>query len=226
MPWLGYFERIARSDIHVVLDHVQFEKNSFTNRNKIRTKDGLLWLTIPLATKGRFGNLEIHDLEFASGSKWKEKHWSSLKMGYSRSTCFHEFNVPYEQIYSDAWIGFMPFIRSLLSQHLLDLGISTPLIFSSEISANGFKSDLILDICESLGAKTYLSGSQGRAYLNDEAFFNAGISVEYQDYKHPVYAQAGPDFQSHLGIFDLLFNHGKNSLKIIMTDHEHRVARK
>lgn len=73
LPWLGYFDRIARSDIHVVLDHVQFEKNSFTNRNKIRTKEGSAWLTIPLSTKGKFGNLEIRNLEFASHGGWEKK---------------------------------------------------------------------------------------------------------------------------------------------------------
>lgn len=222
LPWLGYFERIARSDLHVVLDHVQFEKNSYINRNKIRTKDGVAWLTVPLATKGKFGKLAIHGLEIALPNKWKNKHWACLKMNYARSPCFNQYKAPYEELYSQEWGSFMPFVRALLNQSLLDLGIKTPLIYSSEMKVKGCKSGLILNICRSLGATAYLSGSQGWRYLEHKAFLEAGISLEYQDYRHPVYRQAWPGFESHLGIPDLLFNHGKNSLNIIMSDQAQR----
>jgi hypothetical protein len=218
LPWLGYFERIARSDIHVVLDHVQFEKNSFTNRNKIRVKEGTAWLSIPLATKGKFGNLEIKSLEFVPADKWKAKHWASLKMSYSRAPYFEQLREAYEAIYSCEWSGFMPFVRAMLAQHLLDLGIKTRLVFSSEIETFGCKSQLVLNICKSFAAKSYLSGSQGRAYIDERAFLDEGISLQYQDYQHPTYKQVWPGFQSHLGILDLLFNHGKGSLEILMAD--------
>jgi hypothetical protein len=218
LPWLGYFERIARSDIHVVLDHVQFEKNSFTNRNKIRVKEGATWLTIPLATKGKFGNLEIQNLKFAPPDKWKAKHWASLKMSYSRAPYFDQFHGAYEAIYSQEWSGFMPFARAMLVQHLSDLGIKTPLVFSSEMETNGHKSNLVLNICKSLDATSYLSGSQGRGYIDEKAFLDTGISLHYQDYRHPIYSQVWPGFESHLGILDLLFNQGQDSLKILMAD--------
>jgi len=218
LPWLGYFERIARSDVHVVLDHVQFEKNSFTNRNKIRVKEGTTWLTIPVATKGKFGNLEIQNLMFAPPDKWRAKHWTSLKMTYSRAPYFDQFQQAYEAIYMQEWSGFMPFVRAMLMQHLSDLGIKTPLVFSSEMEANGQKSDLVLNICKALAAKSYLSGAQGRGYIDKKAFWDAGISLEYQNYLHPVYKQVWPGFESHLGVLDLLFNHGPDSLKILMTD--------
>jgi hypothetical protein len=218
LPWLGYFERIARSDIHVVLDHVQFEKNSFTNRNKIRVKEGATWLTIPLATKGKFGKLEIQNLKFAPPDKWKAKHWASLKMSYSRAPYFDQYKGPYEAIYSQEWSGFMPFAQAMLMQHISDLEIKTRLIFSSEMETNGYKSDLVLNICKSLAAKSYLSGSQGRSYIDEKSFLDAGISLQYQDYQHPIYSQVWPGFESHLGVLDLLFNHGQDSLKILMAD--------
>ena len=216
LPWLGYFERIARSDVHVVLDHVQFEKNSFINRNKVRVKDGAAWLTIPLATKGKFGNLEIQSLEFVPADKWKEKHWKSLKMNYSRADYFDQLQGAYEAIYSRQWSGFMPFIRAMLYQHLSDLGIKTRLVFSSEIETSDHKSNLVLNICKSLSAKSYLSGINGRAYINEKAFLKEGITIEYQNYQHPSYKQAWPGFESYLGILDLLFNHGPDSLQILM----------
>jgi len=218
MPWLGYFERIARSDVHVVLDHVQFEKNSFINRNKIRGKNSVNWLTIPVSTKGQFGNLPICNLAFAGPITWRKKHWESLKMSYSRATFFDHYRLPYQHIYSMEWSGFMPFLRALLKQHISDLGIKTSLVFSSDMNSSGHKSGLVLDICKSLGATTYLSGSQGKNYIDNKAFIDNGITVEYQDYKHPVYAQAWPGFESHLGIFDLLFNQGMDSLQIILAN--------
>lgn len=216
LPWLGYFERIARSNVHVVLDHVQFEKNSFINRNKVRVKDGAAWLTIPLATKGRFGNLAIQSLEFAPADKWKAKHWATLKMSYSKAAYFDQLQGAYEEIYLSEWSGFMPFIRAMLTQHLSDLGISTRLVFSSEMKTSGQKSNLVLNICKSLSAKSYLSGIKGRTYINEKDFMKEGITIEYQDYQHPTYKQLWPSFESNLGILDLLFNHGPDSLQILM----------
>jgi hypothetical protein len=218
LPWLGYFERIAKSDIHVVLDHVQFEKNSFTNRNKIRVKDGTAWLTIPLATKGKFGNLEIRNLEFVLGDKWKAKHWSSLKMNYSKASFFHQFMGTYESLYAREWSAFMPFVREMLLQHLLDLGIKTKLLFSSEMGISGHKSELVLNICRVLGADIYLSGSQGKAYIDEKSFLDTGIIIEYQNYQHPIYKQVWPGFESHMGILDLIFNHGEDSSQILMAN--------
>lgn len=219
LPWLGYFERIERSDMHIVLDHVQFEKNSFINRNKIRSKNGVAWLTVPVSTKGQFGNLAICNLEIAGPITWRRKHWESIRMGYSRAPFFDNYKEPYQQIYSQEWSEFMPFLRALLKQHVLDLGIKTPLIFSSNMVISGQKTDLILNICKSVGATTYLSGLHGQNYIDDKAFIDKGIAVVYQDYRHPVYAQAWPGFESHLNFLDLLFNHGMDSLKIIMANH-------
>ena len=118
----------------------------------------------------------------------------------------------------------MPFLRALLKQHVLDLGIKTPLVFSSDMAISGHKSDLILEICNSVGATTYLSGPHGQSYIDNKAFIDNGITVTYQDYKHPVYAQAWAGFESHLSILDLLFNQGMESLKIIMANHAPGVA--
>ena len=85
LPWLGYFHRIAVSGAHVVLDHVQFEKNSFTNRNKVRTAGGWCWLTVPVRTKGRFGDLAIRSLEIDNSTDWRARHWKTLYQSYKRA---------------------------------------------------------------------------------------------------------------------------------------------
>lgn len=216
LPWLGYFERIARSNLHVVLDHVQYEKNSFTNRNKIRTAQGELWLTVPLATKGRFGNLEISGLEFAPNMPWCRKHWDTLRMNYRKAPYFDLYAPAYESLYLAEWTSFMPMVRAFLERHLADLGIVTPIVYSSELKPAGTKSELLLNLCRDAMATQYLSGAMGRDYLDEELFSGAGIRVCYQNYVHPEYRQSHPGFASFMGILDLIFNEGPRSLSILL----------
>jgi hypothetical protein len=217
LPWLGYFERIARSDLHVVLDLVQYEKNSFTNRNRIRTPNGELWLTVPLSTKGRFGSLEINRLEFARNTPWRRKHWDTLCMNYRKAPHFARYAPAYEALYQEDWPSFMPMVRAFLSQHLADLGILTPLVYSSERNPSGTKTELLVNLCRDAAATRYVSGAMGRDYLDEGMFSRAGISVCYQDYVHPEYRQCHAGFVPRMGILDLLFNEGPRSLKVLLT---------
>jgi hypothetical protein len=220
LPWLGYFERIARSDVHIVLDHVQFEKNSFTNRNKVRTREGSAWLTVPLSTKGRFGDLPIQGLAFAPNDPWPKKHWATLRINYARTPFFSYYAPAYETLYHNNWDCFGQMVRAFLDQHLRDLGINTPLLFSSEMGVDGAKSELVLNLCKKAGATTYLSGALGRDYLDESAFTRAGMTVAYQDYAHPIYAQHLPGFEPYMCVLDLLFNHGPNSRNILMSQKQ------
>ena len=216
LPWLGYFERIAMSDLHVVLDHVQFEKGSFTNRNKVRTKDDTLWLTVPVATKGRFGAFPIHTLECV-GETWRKDHWVTLQRNYARARFFKAYAPAYEKILAHSWPRFAPLARALLEQQLRDFGIETPVRYSSEMSVTSAKSDLILELCRATHAETYLSGPLGRDYLETDAFAEVGITVRYHDFVHPTYEQAWPGFVSHMAALDLLFNHGPASREILLS---------
>jgi hypothetical protein len=216
LPWLGYFHRIATSDLHIVLDHVQYEKNSFVNRNKVCGKDGPVWLTVPLLTSGKFGELPIHSLEFAPNQNWQKKHWSTLQNLYRRTPFFDHYAPAYEAIYAAEWDSFAPMVDTFLRQHLNDLGINTPLLKSSEMQVDGKKSDLVLNLCQNTGATVYLSGALGRNYLDEESFRANGIQVEYQDYRHPVYPQPHPDFTPYMCILDLLFNQGPASRDILL----------
>ncbi len=220
LPWLGYFQRIAASDLHIVLDHVQFEKNSFTNRNKVRTKEGSCWLTVPLKTKGKFGSLFINKLEIAQDTSWEEKHWATLRMNYSRAPYFAEHAPFFEKIYQSRHSWLNPLMRELTAYFLKASGITTPILFSSEMNVEGTKDELVLNLCRSAGATVYLSGALGRNYLREELFHEAGIKVQYQDYRHPEYPQAYPGFEPYLSAIDLLFNCGPQSLQILRNDQE------
>jgi hypothetical protein len=216
LPWLGYFHRIAVSDIHIVLDHVQFEKNSFTNRNKIRTKDGSCWLTVPLKTGGRFGDLAITQIEIANERRWAEKHWSSIRLNYSKAKYFRQHADFFEALFSRSWESLNPLLREVTVYMLDSFGIRTRILLSSELEPSARKSELILQLCGQVGATSYLSGSLGRNYLDEGAFRRAGIAVSYQDFHHPTYKQAYPGFEPFMSAVDLLFNYGPDSLDVLI----------
>lgn len=217
LPWLGYFHRIAISDLHVVLDHVQFEKNSFTNRNKVRTKDGWCWLTVPVSTKGQFGNLSISDLMVVNQLPWQAKHWATLRMNYAKSPFFHLYADFFEDIYTQKWDKLNDLLNRINLYILAAFNIETPILYSSRMAVDGNKDELVRNICVATGATTYLSGPFGRDYLRPELFTSSGIDIVYHDYLHPTYAQLYPDFQPYLTVLDLLFNHGPNSRQILMS---------
>ncbi len=215
LPWLGYFEKIARSDMHVFFDDVQFEKNSFDNRNKVLAAGGDLWLTVPVITKGRFG-VTLNEVEIDSHAPWRKKHWKTIESNYSKTPYFRDHAGFFESIYLKNWTRLIDLNMEIIQYLLAELGIKTAYKFSSAINKEGKKSDLVLNLCQTLGASTYLSGALGRNYLNLEQFREKNIAVVFQDYQHPVYAQKSKTFLPYMSVIDLLFNEGKRSLDVIL----------
>ena len=220
LPWLGYFHRIAISDAHIVLDHVQLEKNSFTNRNKIRTRESWGWLTVPVQTAGKFGDLSIKEVEIANQKPWPAKHWQTLRLNYSKAPFFDQHAVFFERIYGRRWEKLGELAREI-TKYLLDaFGIRTKLYFSSQMAVSGKKDELVLNLCRELGATVYLSGPLGRNYLREELFSHQQIAVRYDDYQHPVYPQVYPGFEPYMAAIDLLFNCGPASLELMMKNQK------
>ncbi len=220
LPWLGYFDRIAHSDLHIVLDDVQLERStstSFTNRNKIKTAQGWTWLTVPVKTAG-LGYPLISQVEVDNRQKWATKHFRSLVHSYSRTPHFSEYKDWFESFYQKSFILLTPMLKESTDYLLNVLDINTPLVVSSEIQVEGQKSDLILNLCQAVGATTYLSGPFGRDYLDAASFLKAGIDLKFHDYQHPTYSQIHGHFEPYMSVVDLLFNCGSDSLKILRTE--------
>ncbi|HTC00537.1 MAG TPA: WbqC family protein [Ferruginibacter sp.] len=217
-PWLGYFHRIAISDLHVVLDDVQFEKNSYTNRNKIKTQQDTLWLTVPLITSGRFGDLAINKLEIVKGSKWQRKIVESIKQFYRKAPYFNDYFPFIEEAFlNHEWVLLNDLIKHLNHYFFSVLEIKTPVLYSTELGTEGAKSNLVLNICKKTNCTTYISGPFGKDYLDKESFTANGIDIFYHEYKHPEYTQQFSGFMPNLSIIDLIFNCGKESGNILMT---------
>lgn len=210
LPWLGYFDKILRSDLFIYLDTVQFQKGSFQNRNRIRTKSGPIWLTVPVETKGKLYDLALKDVPVDHRQNWQSKHLASLKMNYGKAPFTADRLAQIEHFYTEP----QPYLSAVCFDMMVAfnamLGITTPVVRASDLGPmDGAKSDLVQALCQSVGAKTYLSGSMGRDYLDEAAFADAGLEIVYQDYQHPVYRQQYSGFEPAMGIVDLLFNEAR-----------------
>lgn len=220
LPWLGYFHRIAISDLHIVLDHVQFEKNSYSNRNKVRTPSGSCLLTVPLKTKGSFGELQLDKIEIAEDHRWKAKHLATLSQNYARSRYYSNHARMLEHWYRHTWVRLGDLVREMTIYQLEALGIRTPILYSSEMGVEGSKDELVVNVCKKVGTTSYISGPFGRDYLRPELFAEAGIDIVFHDYVHPIYPQLHPGFESFLATIDLMFNCGPDSLRLMRTGNE------
>lgn len=205
LPWLGYFDKIKRSEIFVFLDTVQYEKNSYTNRNKIKTKDGTIWLSIPVIKTDHLEKT-MKEMPIDKNSHWQRKHLSSIQMSYSKAPHFKELYPKLQELYSREYDYLVDATWDHLMFWLDVLGIHTKIIKSSELDVHSKKSDFVFDLCKAVNADYYISGALGREYMEVEKFNEAGIQVEFQDYQHPVYNQLFGDFVPNMGIVDFSMN--------------------
>ncbi len=213
MPWLGYFDKIVRSEIFVFLDNVQFKKNEFQNRNKIKTAQGWMWLTVPVLYKYPE---QIDEVKINNGIDWRKKHLRTLTINYQKVPFFHDLFPEVERFYARASASIAEVNRESVLMLLEMLGVHRKIAIASALGHLPEEpSERLAAICESLGADTYLSGAGGRAYLDLEPFNKRGITVKFQTFNHPVYPQRYGDFIPNLSLLDLLFNCGPNSLKIL-----------
>lgn len=209
VPWKGFFDLIKRVDEFVIYDDVQFVKRHWHNRNRIKTPQGPLWLTIPVNSKGKY----LQTIEESTVSeKWAEKHWRSISLTYARAPYFSEYGPVLQKAYeavdsmerlSDINYHFLRTVADLLD-------LQTRFSWSSEYVAEGRKTDRLLELCSALNARTYVSGPSAKSYFETEKFEAAGISVEWMDYDgYREYPQLhGGAFEPAVSIVDLLLNVG------------------
>lgn len=217
LPWLGLFHKIALSDVYVSLDSVQFEKNSFSNRNKIKTANGPVWLTVPVSLKGHTGNT-IRETEIDNSKNWQKKHFTSIYLNYKKAPFFNKYADFFEDTYiKKEWHVISELNDYMLRWFLEQLGIKIQFHQSSKLNLKGHKTELVLNMCKKLGAEIYLFGILGKDYVKEEEFIRENIRIWFQDYEHPVYPQLYGDFLSNMSIIDLLFNCGNKSLEILMS---------
>lgn len=219
IPWIGYFNKIARSDTFVIFDDVQFpigKKGFYGNRNKIKTNNGELWLTVPVLDRSQRKNFNEIKIK---NNEWSHKHISNIESFYKKSPYFDLYYNDLKNIISKEYDNFSNLSTSLIKYFCQKLEINTNIILSSDICKNNNLQgiDKILYILEQLKADKYLSsdGPGSLRYINKEDFQQKNIKLIWQDFNHPTYTQMFGEFKSHLSIIDLLFNYGDKSKNYI-----------
>ncbi len=218
LPWLGLFHKIALSDAFCYFNDVQYQIKDYNNRSKIKIGDGGTWLTVPVLNKG-YREKKIREIEINNSIGWRKKHWKSIYLNYKKAPFFDKYAPYLEGVYKSDWQYLSDLNESMLKWFLTMLGIKVDYFRASELNFQGYKSELVLDMCKKLKADTYIFGALGRDYAEARKFAQAGIKIYFQDYKHPEYKQAGKDFLPYMSIIDLLFNEGDKSLEILMSDN-------
>ena len=213
LPWLGYFDKIRRADVFCFLDNVQYKKNDWQDRNRIKTAQGWQWLTVPVHY--RFPQ-KINEVTINNAVTWKSKHLQTLVTNYSRAPYFKKYAHIFEKVYSQDWELISDLNIVLIEQLRAALGLDQrPAVKSSDFDLREDPTDRLIDICLAINADTYLSGQDGVNYMDLERFKENGIEVLIQDFKHPVYPQMFNDFESHMSVVDLLLNCGPESMEKI-----------
>jgi len=216
MPWLGFFHKISIADTFVILDNTQYRRRYFQNRNKIRTKKGWQWLTVPLEKEER-DTLEIRKARiYRADNRWAEKNLRSVYLNYSKAEFFSDIWDEFRKIYgNDSYELLLEMNMSLINYFLEKFALFKNIIYASSLKVKGRKGDLILNILKEIGADTYVSGVSGRDYLDMGGFEKNNINVVTQEFHHPVYKQVYEPFIPCISTIDLLFNYGPGSKGIL-----------
>jgi hypothetical protein len=213
LPWLGYFAKIDHADVFVLLDTVQYKKNEWQNRNRIKTAAGPQWLTVPVTYKfpQRIDEVGVNNRE-----RWQHKQRQAILSNY-RKAPFWDDLVPFiEEILAPTWELLAPLNIFGVKGLAAILGIETPLHVASELGEFPKDPDeRLIAVIKHFGADTYLAGSGGRDYMDLSRYEKDSIKVLFQEYHHPVYEQRFGAFEPFMSVLDLLFNHGPDSLQIL-----------
>ena len=220
VPWLGYLDRMVKADLFVVLDHVQFERRNFQNRTTIRLEGQPKLLTVPVVQVSQKECIVDKRVDNSAdgGRDWGPTHFKTLRYAYRKAPFFAQYAPRLEEILHARWEKLLDLDLAMLDFVRDAFEIRTPLKRSSEMHAEGAKSELLLNLCREIGpGATFLGGLGGsRRYLDHAAFAAAGIGVEWQQFEHPVYPQCGDEpFIPGLMSLDLLFNCGARGREML-----------
>ena len=221
LPWIGTFHKILLADMFCFFDIAQYQKKEWDNRNKIYTHNGELMLSVPTKSQKHFDKT-IGEIEISNQTNWAEKHYKSIFLNYKKHPFFENHRPFLEDMYlNQQWdrlvdlnVYFYEYILKLLNKDI-------PIVMASDYDFQGQKSDLVLDMCQKLGASTYIFGGEGENYADKESFKNANIDLIFQEYNHPIYRQHRNknNFISHLSILDLIMNYENKDVKNIIVEN-------
>jgi hypothetical protein len=215
LPWLGFFDQFQRSDCFIFYDDVQYDKNGWRNRNRIKSTSGEPhWLTVPVRVRSL--SQLLTETEIDNRQPWARKHLGTIRQFYGSAPYLNRYLPELEHLLlGNKWERLCDLDLAVIKLMCEWLGLKGQTMRSSELSIDGNRSERLINFCLHVGANHYLSGNAAREYLDVELFATRGIEVEWQNYKHPTYRQQNGSFVPFLSALDLIFNCGETSAKII-----------
>lgn len=222
LPWLGFFDQLSRSDVFVFYDDVQYDKNGWRNRNRIKTPTGPHWLTVPVNVT-HLGQ-RICDVEIENRSSWGKKHLGSIRQFYAKTPHFKTYFPVLEDLLQRKWDKIVDLDLVLIEQFMIWFEIKTEIHRSSALDVKGERNERLLNFCLRFDANRYLSGNAAQDYLDVDLFDKNGIEVCWQSYEHPVYPQGAGEFIPYLSALDLLLHCGPSSAEVIKNTANRQVT--
>lgn len=218
IPWKGYFDIIASVDEFIFYDEVQYTKNDWRNRNLIKSPNGLVWLTIPVETKGHLSTSKKINEAKIFNPNWHKKHWNSIVCNYSKAPYFKKYSEYFKNLYDSCEdelylcnINYK-FIKAINEV----LGIKTKISFSQDYGLIQGKTERLVDLIKKANGAEYLSGPSAKSYIDENLFVKENIKITWMDYsKYREYPQLYPPFKHEVSVLDLIFNCGSDSIKYI-----------
>ena len=201
MPWLGLIEKIYRSDVFIVFDTSTVRKNSVINRNKIKTPQGAMWLTVPIHTSLK---TPVIKMKIDNSQNWQEKHLRSLFFNYKKAKNFSKIFPKIEKIYEKGWTNLSEFNTEIIRLILKEMNIKREIVLASKLKPKGAKNEILIDMLKKVKATVYYSGQASRGYLDEPLFDKNGIKVIWQRFKCPYYDQLWGKFVPNLSTIDFL----------------------
>jgi hypothetical protein len=212
LPACNYIERILLCDVFVMLDNVQNQRRAFEHRNKIRTPDGEKWLSIPINRKGSKSDT-IKDLIILQDQEWEKKHFKSFELFYKQTPYYNEvINLLYNFYFSKKRETLNEVVKDMIGVLCRYFSIKPNIVWASNYEWNSKNDDLLIDITKYFGGDAYISGPNGREYIDEKKFYDSNIKLLYHEYNHPIYKQVWGEFYKYMTIWDMMFYYGKNTI--------------
>lgn len=213
LPWLRYFHKILRSDTFVILDNIQYNKNGWQNRNRIKTAHGPMVLTVPVHTHYQ-ANLD--EIRVDTTHRWQKKHWQTIQQAYAKAPHFQDYAPRLHAFYTQSWDCLNDLNAAMLQFFLEALDIATPIVYASQLDVPGEATERLINLIHAVGGTRYYSGAYAlQVYLDQTELDAASIALDLQDWHSPEYPQLHGPYIPDLSILDLLMNAGPQARNVL-----------
>lgn len=218
LPYIGFFDKMKKSDIFIIYDDAQFNKGDFQHRNKIRISNGWKWLTVPVEKKHvPINQIKIRNDLKISGINWQEAHFKEIYDNYGKTPYYGKYEDGLRKIYEQQYDLLVDLNTKLIKFMMKSFAIDTEIIYSSEFGFKTNSTEKIVDLISAVGGDVYFSGPAGKNYMDIELLDKNDIQVVFQDFEHPVYKQQYDDFIPNMSALDALLNVG------VFKDENHKI---